>query len=128
MAAGFGVGTGELIAEAMSNRLDRSAVRIRTVIEASWLGVGAVLGGPLGPGTLIVALLIGPAVAHGVRMAEPIVNARPVNGPAVRCRPAERTPLLLAVGGLAFLPAPSIGTRLSRQPEDSLTDDVALDL
>jgi uncharacterized membrane protein YczE len=42
---------------------------IRTGIELTALAVGIVLGGTFGPGTIAFALLIGPAVAIGLRAA-----------------------------------------------------------
>ncbi len=82
VVAGFGAGTGELLADATSRRLDRSAAVVRLVMECSWLAVGVALGGPAGVGTVIVAGLIGPAVNRGVRLAAPLVNRRPAGAPA----------------------------------------------
>jgi uncharacterized membrane protein YczE len=39
-------------------------------IELTWLAVGVALGGPVGLGTIIVALTIGPAVAVGHRFVD----------------------------------------------------------
>jgi uncharacterized membrane protein YczE len=61
----FGQGAGELLAGATSERSGRSESRIRVLFEATWLAAGALLGGPFGLGTVMVALCIGPAVARG---------------------------------------------------------------
>lgn len=42
--------------------------RVRTAIEVVVLSLGALLGGPLGWGTLAFALLIGPSVAASLRL------------------------------------------------------------
>ena len=47
----------------------RSVALVRTAIEISALVVGVVLGGRFGVGTIAFALLIGPAVALGLRLA-----------------------------------------------------------
>jgi uncharacterized membrane protein YczE len=44
-----------------------SAVRLG--IEATVLGIGWLLGGTVGVGTVLFALLIGPAVGYGLRLA-----------------------------------------------------------
>ena len=43
----------------------------------TWLSFGLLLGGPVGVGTLIVAILIGPAVANGSRLVH-MATSRPV--------------------------------------------------
>lgn len=45
--------------------------------ELTWLLVGVALGGPIGLGTVVVALTIGPAV---------LVGYRAVDGAVVSCR------------------------------------------
>ncbi|MEZ5259279.1 MAG: hypothetical protein R2705_21075 [Ilumatobacteraceae bacterium] len=45
-----------------------------SVLEATWVVLGVALGGPIGVGTVIVALLIGPAVAFGSRTVESLVT------------------------------------------------------
>ncbi len=74
VVAGFGAGLGELISEASSWRFGRSMSTMRLCLEVTLLGVGVALGGPFGPGTVLVAILIGPAVTRGVRWSEPLVN------------------------------------------------------
>ena len=43
----------------------------------TWLSFGLLLGGAVGVGTLIVAILIGPAVANGSRLVH-MATSRPV--------------------------------------------------
>ena len=73
----LGAGSGELLASAASDRTGRSEPRIRMAFELAWLVVGVMLGGPIGVGTVLVALTIGPAVAVGYRA---------VDAAAVSCR------------------------------------------
>jgi uncharacterized membrane protein YczE len=73
----LGAGTGELLASAASDRTGRAEPGIRMAFELAWLVLGVSLGGPIGVGTVLVALAIGPAVAVGYRA---------VDGAAVSCR------------------------------------------
>jgi uncharacterized protein len=77
IVSGLGAGTGELLAAAASDRTGRSEPRLRMAFESSLLIVGVALGGPIGIGTIVVALTIGPAV---------MVGYRAVDGAAVSCR------------------------------------------
>lgn len=77
IVSGLGAGTGELLAAAASDRTGRSEPRLRMAFESSLLIVGVALGGPIGIGTIVVALTIGPAV---------MVGFRAVDGMAVSCR------------------------------------------
>lgn len=77
IVSGLGAGSGELLASAASDRTGRSEPRLRMAIELSWLVVGVALGGPIGLGTVVVALAIGPAV---------MVGYRTVDGAVVSCR------------------------------------------
>jgi uncharacterized membrane protein YczE len=70
IVSGLGAGSGELFASAASDRVGHSEMRVRPVIELSWIVLGVVLGGPAGFGTIMVAALIGPAVAHGYRIVD----------------------------------------------------------
>ena len=70
IVSGLGAGSGELFASAASDRVGHAESRVRPVIELSWIVMGVVLGGPAGIGTVMVAALIGPAVAHGHRMVD----------------------------------------------------------
>ena len=70
IVSGLGAGSGELLASAASDRTGRSEPRLRMAIELSWLVVGVTLGGPIGIGTVVVALTIGPAVMVGYRAVD----------------------------------------------------------
>ena len=70
IVSGLGAGSGELFAGAASERVGHPESRVRPVIELSWIVLGVVLGGPAGFGTLMVAALIGPAVASGYRVVD----------------------------------------------------------
>jgi uncharacterized membrane protein YczE len=72
--AGLGSGTGELLAAAASDRSGRPEPRMRMLIESTWLVLGVVLGGPIGLGTVLVALAIGPSVARGHRMVGSVLT------------------------------------------------------
>jgi uncharacterized membrane protein YczE len=67
IVSGLGAGSGELLAAAAADRSGRAEPRVRMAFELSWLLVGVALGGPIGLGTVVVALTIGPAVAVGHR-------------------------------------------------------------
>jgi uncharacterized membrane protein YczE len=84
IASGLGAGTGELLAAAASDRSGRPEPRVRMAFEATWLVVGVALGGPIGIGTLMVAFLIGPAVARGHRAVDQwVARSRRHLGPVV---------------------------------------------
>jgi uncharacterized membrane protein YczE len=70
IVSGLGAGSGELLASAASDRSGRAEPRIRMTFELTWLAAGIALGGPIGIGTVLVALTIGPAVAFGYRVVE----------------------------------------------------------
>ncbi len=65
ITSGLGAGTGDLLASATSSKLGRSMPVVRTALEISFVGVGLILGGPAGIGTVLVALTIGPSVRFG---------------------------------------------------------------
>jgi uncharacterized membrane protein YczE len=65
IVSGLGAGSGELFAGAASDKVHKPETSVRFVIEMSWIGIGVALGGPAGLGTIMVAALIGPAVALG---------------------------------------------------------------
>lgn len=70
----LGAGSGELLASAASDRSGRAEPRVRMAIELSWLVVGVALGGPVGLGTVLLALTIGPSVAVGHRIVHGAVT------------------------------------------------------
>jgi uncharacterized membrane protein YczE len=53
---------------AASDRSGRPEQRMRLLFEVTWLTVGGLLGGPIGLGTVLIALCIGPSVATGRRL------------------------------------------------------------
>jgi len=65
IVSGLGAGSGELLASATSDKVGKPETSVRFVLEMSWIAVGVALGGPAGLGTIMVAALIGPAVATG---------------------------------------------------------------
>ncbi len=73
IVSGLGAGSGELLAFAVSDRTGRPEPRLRMAIEVSLLVVGFALGGPIGLGTVVVALTIGPAVMVGHRTVDAAV-------------------------------------------------------
>ena len=73
IVSGLGAGSGELLASAASDRTGRPEPRIRMAFESSWLVAGVALGGPIGVGTVVVALTIGPAVMVGYRAVDAVV-------------------------------------------------------
>lgn len=73
IVSGLGAGSGELFAGAASDRVGHPESKVRPVIELSWILIGVVLGGPAGLGTIMVAVLIGPAVARGYRIVDRLV-------------------------------------------------------
>lgn len=98
IVSGLGAGTGELLAAAASDRTGRPEARVRAAFEIAWLTLGIVLGGPIGVGTVIVAVAIGPAVATGYRLVDTAVS---------RTRPTTINPAPAAL----TLPCPSPSTR-----------------
>jgi len=68
--ANLGAGTSELLTSATAQKVRRREPHVRMAFELTWLGLGALLGGPLGFGTVIVAVLIGPFVARGYRTVD----------------------------------------------------------
>jgi len=74
IVSGLGAGTGELLAAAASDRSGRPETNVRFAFEATWLVLGVALGGPIGLGTVLVAALIGPSVAHGYRRIDAVVS------------------------------------------------------
>ena len=90
IVAGLGAGTGELLTTAASARTGRSESPTRFAIEFGWLVVGIALGGPIGPGTVLVAVLIGPSVAFGHRVVDrSVTHSRRRLGAAVPSRPVD---------------------------------------
>lgn len=74
IVSGLGTGSGELFAGAASDRVGQPVSRVRPMIELSWIVLGGALGGPLGLGTILVAVLIAPAVSRGYTMIDSLVG------------------------------------------------------
>lgn len=66
IAAGLGKGPRDGLVLALAARTGWPVRRVRTAIELSVLGFGWALGGPLGIGTVLFALLIGPSMQWGL--------------------------------------------------------------
>jgi uncharacterized membrane protein YczE len=75
IVAGLGAGTGELLAAAASERSGRPEAGVRLGFELAFVTLGVLLGGPIGLGTVLVALGIGPAVAVGQRVVGSMLAA-----------------------------------------------------
>ena len=65
--AGLGKGPRDGLVLGLAERWRWPVRRVRTLIELSVLGAGWALGGTLGVGTVIYALLIGPSMQWGLR-------------------------------------------------------------
>ena len=74
IVSGLGAGSGELLASAASNRWGRTEPRVRVAFEVTWLVIGVAMGGPVGLGTILVALTIGWSVSNGHRMVDRTVG------------------------------------------------------
>lgn len=74
IVSGLGAGPGELFAGAASDRTGRPESLVRAGIELSWVALGVALGGPIGVGTVMVAVMIGPAVTHGHRAVDGVAG------------------------------------------------------
>ena len=86
VGAGLGKGPRDGLVIALSERLGWPVRRVRTLIEFSVLGLGWALGGPLGAGTVIYALTVGPSMQWGMRRWG-LLGAS--GAAAVEIRPAE---------------------------------------
>lgn len=74
IVSGLGAGTGELLAAAASDRSGHPEPRVRMAFELGWLALGTLLGGPIGYGTVLVAVFIGPSVAAGYRFVDTLAG------------------------------------------------------
>lgn len=75
IVSNLGAGSGELLAAAASDRSGHPEPRVRFGFEMALLVLGVLLGGPIGVGTVIVAALIGPSVAFGLRSVGSVATA-----------------------------------------------------
>jgi hypothetical protein len=67
IGAGLGKGPRDGLVIGLAERSGWTVRRVRTAIELGVLGLGWVLGGTLGIGTVIYAVLIGPSMQWGMR-------------------------------------------------------------
>ncbi len=81
VAAGLGKGPRDGLVLALAARLGWTVRRVRTLMELSVLGVGWALGGPLGVGTVLFALTIGPAMQWGLRRWDVLAAPTPAVPP-----------------------------------------------
>jgi uncharacterized protein len=84
--AAYGPGTVEAIATKLSERSGRPIPQIRIAVEATFVVVGAAVGGLIGVGTVIVAVGIGPGVAVAVNVLGRLMTryAAPVETPPIQ--------------------------------------------
>lgn len=75
LGAALGPGPRDGLMTGLHRRTGRPVSGVRAAIELSAVAVGAALGGTIGVGTLIFALLIGPAVAVGLRALSAVPTA-----------------------------------------------------
>jgi len=68
IGARLGAGPRDGLAMGLSRRIDRSLRASRIGIEVAVLGVAALLGGSIGLGTLLFALLMGPTMQASLRL------------------------------------------------------------
>lgn len=68
ISAGFGTGPRDGLMMALNRQYGWPIARIRTSLEVGILLIGALLGGPVGLGTLAFALLMGPSVGAGLQL------------------------------------------------------------
>jgi uncharacterized membrane protein YczE len=68
ITAGLGAGPRDGFAIAIAKRLQITVRRARTLIEVVVLGAGWLLGGNVGLGTVVFALLIGPLMQWGLKL------------------------------------------------------------
>ena len=68
ISAGLGAGPRDGLMAALSARYHWSIQRTRTLIELSVLAAGWAMGGVLGVGTVMFAVLVGPSVQWGMRV------------------------------------------------------------
>lgn len=68
VSAGFGAGPRDGLMMSLNRKYGWPIPRVRTAIEVAVLVAGGLLSGPLGPGTLVFALLMGPSVGAGLKL------------------------------------------------------------
>lgn len=68
VSAGMGAGPRDALMLGLSRLTGQPVARVRMGIELLVYGIGLLLGGPLGWGTLFFAVTVGPSVAWGLRL------------------------------------------------------------
>ena len=75
LGAALGPGPRDGLMTGLHRRTGQPVAGVRAAIELTAVAVGAVLGGTIGLGTLVFAVLIGPAVAMGLRILSAVPTA-----------------------------------------------------
>ena len=75
LGAALGPGPRDGLMTGLHRRTGRPVAGVRAAIELSAVAIGAALGGTVGIGTLVFAVLIGPAVALGLRALSAVPTA-----------------------------------------------------
>jgi uncharacterized membrane protein YczE len=86
IAAGLGKGPRDGLMLGLHQRTGWPVRRVRTLIEVAVLGLGVVMGGTLGVGTLLFAFGIGPAAQWGLRVCG-VLNEPPAAQPLITVDP-----------------------------------------
>lgn len=76
LSAGLGAGPRDGLMMGLVRRTGLSVRLIRTLMELSVLGVGWLLGGSVGPGTLAFAFGIGPVIQWTLQLVEQMISLR----------------------------------------------------
>jgi len=84
IGAGLGKGPRDGLMLGLSQHTGWPAGRVRTLIEASVLVAGWLLGGSIGVGTVLFTFGIGPTVQWGLRIFGVVTDPRPLPGYAMR--------------------------------------------
>ena len=69
-----GTGPNDLVAIVLSDKLHKKFSIVRMLVDLSFVGIGWLLGGTFGVGTLICAFLIGPVAGFFLPVSEKLVN------------------------------------------------------
>jgi uncharacterized protein len=88
LSVGLGPGPRDGLMTGLHRRTGRPLWQVRSAIEATALASGYLLGGTVGLGTVMFALLVGPAVQLGLRAVGARDRRRGDTPPAVRPPPA----------------------------------------
>ncbi|MDQ7794456.1 MAG: membrane protein [bacterium] len=76
LSAGFGAGPRDSLMLGLTRITGRPVGGVRTGLELAALGTGYLLGGPVGAGTVISALLGGPALQFWLALLGPVARTR----------------------------------------------------